>query len=744
MARNRAGASFLTRLARDIRGNTIAIAAAAMVPLAGLIGGGVDMSRLYLTKTRLQQACDAGALAGRKAMGSGSWTTTGTGNSQSRADELFAANFKTNAYGTGTLSSNYTESAGTVTGTATVAVPMTIMRVFGMTQRSLTVTCTAKMEIPNTDVMFVLDNTGSMNCAPGSNCYASSPQTGAKITGLKSAVKCFYEALVKVNTPEVCGSDPTATSYTGTAQIRIGFVPYSVNVNLGKLLPNDFLANSRDFQTRVANTTPVHTWTVGAESALGSWSGWTPSSTPSSYNASNDFAGFATPGSDQTINGHTYLRKRTDKTTSSGCTGLNNLANSGSTLNAIEDVGGTITATLSSSSTPTWRSTAPGPDTDQTLTYSGTDPRTVYGLRYTWKSSACYLEIGTAITGYSRTNGTATSTKPITWTDYEKWVSWTYKQAPLDVSGLKAGGSSWNGSIQIPTGWATSPSYNVSGSKTPTNFTIVANQTATWGGCIEERMPTFQNSDYNPSDEWSPIPSTAKDMDIDLMPDPSDPTTQWGPVLPDAVWGRYTGSGWGASNSYDPVTTTDDLDHNITTTCPAQAKKLQTWYTSSGFVTYVNSLVATGNTYHDIGMMWGARFISPTGIFASENAATPTGGAIQRHIIFMTDGDTNTAVDNYSSQGIPWWDRRQTTYAPSGGNTDDILDARLDALCTAIKNKNITLWVVSYGGGTSSATETRLSNCASPGKYFSAASTATLIANFKQIASEIAELRLTS
>ena len=69
---------FSEGLRKTRRGNTLAIMAAAFFPLAGLIGGGVDMSRIYITKTRLQQACDAGALAGRKAMGAGSWTTSGS------------------------------------------------------------------------------------------------------------------------------------------------------------------------------------------------------------------------------------------------------------------------------------------------------------------------------------------------------------------------------------------------------------------------------------------------------------------------------------------------------------------------------------------------------------------------------------------------------------------------------------------------------------------------------------------
>ena len=59
---------FLTRLARDVRGNTLAIVGAALVPLAGMIGSGVDMSRAYMAKTRLQSACDAAALAGRRVM----------------------------------------------------------------------------------------------------------------------------------------------------------------------------------------------------------------------------------------------------------------------------------------------------------------------------------------------------------------------------------------------------------------------------------------------------------------------------------------------------------------------------------------------------------------------------------------------------------------------------------------------------------------------------------------------------
>ena len=48
-----AGGGFLRRLARNTAGNTLVIMGMAVIPLAGLVGGAVDVSRLYLTKTRL-------------------------------------------------------------------------------------------------------------------------------------------------------------------------------------------------------------------------------------------------------------------------------------------------------------------------------------------------------------------------------------------------------------------------------------------------------------------------------------------------------------------------------------------------------------------------------------------------------------------------------------------------------------------------------------------------------------------
>ncbi|MDQ4419854.1 Tad domain-containing protein [Sphingobium sp. DEHP117] len=740
---------FLARLLRNQSGNVLAMTAAFLIPLLGLVGGGVDMSRIYLAKTRLQQACDAGALAGRKAMADGSWTPgTATSTTEGRALNMFSANFKDGSFGSGTVTKNFSESGGVVSGTASVTMPMMVIKVLGITSKSISVSCTAKMEIPNTDVMFVIDNTGSMNCqvahsgysCPGGDNYGVEDSV-AKMKGLRSAIKCFYEALAKIDTTENCGSTPSGTV---TAQIRFGFMPYSVNVNVGKLLPNSFLADSWTYQSREPIYTTVYAWTAGAESAI-SWGSWP--SNPSSLTNASTYSGWgdiSTSGSTTvTVNGVTYTKRPTGYN-STTCLQLNTMTPD--TLLTYSYTTNLQTAGATGSSTPTYPA-----DTVQTLNYSQDDDRQAIGYRYRWSTSgsgSCRLQ---SSNNYPYTiTRTGSSTKPLTWTSYNNLSGWTYKEMSHNISGLKAGGSSWNASVALPLTSANGASVTLSGSTTPTYLQVVANTNVAWTGCIEERQ-TFQNTNSSTitTTDWNPIPATAYDTDFVTVPTSSNSATLWGPILRTATWLRYDNSG---NKTLAQTTNASQTSQLSSVDCPTEAKKLQVWSTASSLETYLASLVADGSTYHDIGMVWGARFISPSGIFASENAATPSGQPIQRHIVFMTDGDTNTSTTNHSAYGVTWWNRRQTSYAPSSSNTNSIVDTRLSALCSAIKNQNITLWVVSYGGSVNATTETRLQNCASTPNapsaanthFFSATDTATLIAKFKQIASEIADLRLIS
>ena len=91
----------LARLAHDTGGNTLALVAAAILPLLAIVGSGVDMGRAYVVQTRLQQACDSGVLAARKKLGSAVVVTgvvpadvAATGN------RFFDLNFRNGSYST--------------------------------------------------------------------------------------------------------------------------------------------------------------------------------------------------------------------------------------------------------------------------------------------------------------------------------------------------------------------------------------------------------------------------------------------------------------------------------------------------------------------------------------------------------------------------------------------------------------------------------------------------------------------
>jgi len=187
-ADSRRGWGFLSRLARDSRGNTLAIVGAALVPLAAMIGSGVDMSRAYMAKTRLQTACDAAALAGRRVMENDTLTTAVT----TEATRFFNYNFNQGQYGTAAFTPAVTRPAiGTIRVSASTTIPTTVMRMFGFNNLPLNVTCDAELNFVNTDVMLVMDVTGSMD---------ETINGTKKIVSMRDAVMALYDELAPIQT----------------------------------------------------------------------------------------------------------------------------------------------------------------------------------------------------------------------------------------------------------------------------------------------------------------------------------------------------------------------------------------------------------------------------------------------------------------------------------------------------------------------------------------------------------------
>lgn len=243
--------TFMGRLAANAKGNTLAMMAIALVPLSALAGSAIDTSRLYFVKVRLQQACDAGALAGRKFMTG----TTYPASANTQAQAFFTNNFKSDTYGSTAVSATFTKTAeNQIAGSATATVPMTIMKMFGAQASVLTVTCEAKLEVPNLDIMFVLDTTGSMGETNPSDSVS-------RISAMRTAVVNFYDTL--------------EAAKTASSQVRYGFVPYSSTVNVGLLLKRDWMVDTSTYQSRQPADITMKTSTSTGGPYLTTYGPWT-------------------------------------------------------------------------------------------------------------------------------------------------------------------------------------------------------------------------------------------------------------------------------------------------------------------------------------------------------------------------------------------------------------------------------------------------------------------------------------
>ncbi|TXC71134.1 pilus assembly protein [Sphingomonas ginsenosidivorax] len=637
---NTQASSLMRRLVRSQSGNTLAMMAAFLIPLTALVGSAVDTGRLYLVKVRLQQACDAGALAGRKFMVDNDVATLDS-NAVSQAKIFFAQNFPSGVVGTEPYSATTNPypfvpvktADKQVAATASAVVPMTIMSMFGNGSRTLTVTCEARYDIADTDIVFVLDTTGSMACKPergetdcgnytngrsytytrpaspgavpgyaGTTGYAVSEETAgganvSRIQAVRTAVVNFF------NTVEA--NVDTAT------HVRYGFVTYSSMVNAGKAImdvsPSYMIGGSGS-----AN------WTYQSRSLIG------------------DYA--------VSVGGWTDISR-----TRSECDAL-----------------------TSTRSLPSGR-------------YDGNNRATI--TDYRWNNAV----------NPSRCQQRVTNVGP----------QWRYQPVSYDVSGYVSGAS------------VTDPSQ-VDGAMTR------------WWGCIEERATTAGASSFDTN-------SLPPDLDPSLIPYNAD--TRWRPYWPDVEYDRPDPAVYSVTNG-DSDGTPNYVNPNRMTlgknSCAKPIQRLKVM-TASDVSAYVNAgdFKPLGGTYHDVGMIWGVRLLSPSGIFGGDTGAWPGRPAPTRVIVFLTDGEMSPSVDAYGFYGVEQMDKRVT-----GGdlaNRETYHNARFLAECTKAKSLGMQVWTIAIAP----AANDQLTSCASSSSQALFTTSGTeLNSQFQRIAQQVALLRV--
>ncbi len=612
----------LNRLRSDTSGNVAIIAAGALIPLMALIGGGVDTGRAYMAKTQLQAACDAGVLAGRRAMGeSGEYAD----DEKAKAEKMFEFNFDADAVTATDVEFESVDNVeGQVTGTATATVPTVVMKIFGKETLDLTTQCMAELQIANADVMFVLDTTGSMG--------------GTRIAGLRDAVRDFHKTM-------------NGAIKDDNTRVRYGFVPYSMTVNAHDLvadgsMPTSYFRDDARYETRAAQ-----------------------------FNKLSYF-----PTETDVITRETQER---DFNSKDKC--------------------------------KAWASNYG--DNPQIL--SGAPPGEVVEKYYQYRS----------YNRYSDECERRVEKRNVTYETRYLFTKWRYERMPLDTSSFKTLASE-----TIATD--ISSAYSDVGSeefydlqelaeKNGSTLHDVGTATTTWNGCIEER-------DTVSSATWDPIPSDAYDLDLDSAPVSKE--TRWRPMWDDVAYSRnyqnseetsstYRGSAYAVCPAPMKLFTEVELSEDV--------ENIPTWLDD-----YVDNLVAKGNTYHDIGMIWGGRLSSSRGIFADN--VNKDDKSVSRHLIFMTDGKMEPSIGSYNAYGI---EEITNFIAPEGSSTWTVTNrhtARFLAACEEVKAQGTTVWVIAFGTTLTNDMKT----CSSSGRAYQSNDTDELKKTFKFIASQVANLRL--
>ncbi|MBY0285269.1 MAG: pilus assembly protein [Sphingomonas sp.] len=653
----------LNRVARDQRGNVLAMSALLIFVTVVLAGSSVDTARLYLVKARLQQACDSGVLAGRRFMVD-SASTTLDANASTQATNFFNNNFKAGwLQTTGITFTPAKTSDNRVSATASAVVPMTLTRLFNIIHSSgvvpgsqtINVTCEARYDLADTDIMFVLDTTGSMACLPSEDNATCSATVNSQGTSAYTR---------PADSPLGAGSGSVNDSVAGYP----GSFGYHVNERSGSRISALRTAVISFYNTMAANIQP----------------------------GTNIRYGFVT---------------------------YTSVVNAGRAIQSINPqfmVGGAGNATTN------WTYQSRRVTADYQISATNTT--------FTGRTSAqCNALI------VPRNPATALTYNTSTQQATESTVSWSSGSGGTCVVTARVYGPTWT---YGPT------SHNVSNFLTNTAVddpTTVDGSTDSWQGCIEER-----NTTASASFDINNLPA---DLDPDLVP--TNDATRWRPAWPEVIYGRnYTGGTYGYTSTGTTTSNgetnsiaiglsyarynTDQLLRAGWFSCGKPVRRLSTM-SLTDVTNYVNApdFRPIGGTYHDTGMTWGLRMISPNGIFANDTAAWPGRNPPNRVIVFLTDGAMAPNVSIYGQYGVEYFDRRVT-----GGtftSQTDYHNARFLALCAKAKSMNISIWTVALG----LAATPELQQCASSAQQsLSSTSGSDLNTQFQSIAQRVARLRV--
>jgi len=188
------------------RGSVMPLVAFTTILLIGAAGTAVDMARMQIVQTRMQNALDAAGLAGG--------ATVHTTDLNTVVTQYFYSNFPTNYMGT--TITNLTASLNTDTNvlnlSASGVMNTIFIRILGIDTVNVGVTSQITRQVNGTELVLVMDNTGSMAQPAGGSV--------TKLQAAKNATQALLDNLYGA-------ASDTAPN------LWVGVVPFSQAVNIG-------------------------------------------------------------------------------------------------------------------------------------------------------------------------------------------------------------------------------------------------------------------------------------------------------------------------------------------------------------------------------------------------------------------------------------------------------------------------------------------------------------------------------
>ena len=282
---------------------------------------------------------------------------------------------------------------------------------------------------------------------------------------------------------------------------------------------------------------------------------------------------------------------------------------------------------------------------------------------------------------------------------------------------------------------------------------------ANWYGCVVEHNPKaytsaathvnnskgqlWRDTGGNPDGHgWDPRDTDNDPYDYDVLDDYEGPWDiyMYGRVISKnqkcSNYGGYsnnrcsdcTGS-YGRCDSDYCYCWRSNSNHGTNLSCP-YAYVMPLTSNRDDLLDHVDTMTPHGNTLGNIGMVWGARLISPEAPF--EEANDWDDPYWRKAVVMMTDGN-NTRDGTYSS----FWFRNKH------GLTVTDFNQRFEETCTALKEKGVTIYTVTFSSGISENTKDYYKRCASSeGQHHDAPTQEDLIEVFETISRELSNLHI--